>query len=79
MFDYRLMDALVTVVEEGGFERAAKRLHLTQSAVSQRVKQLEEHLEARVRAPRRETAAGMTTTSAGVLKGKSYIRWTRYL
>lgn len=30
------------VVEEGGFDRAGKRLHLTQSAVSQRVKQLEE-------------------------------------
>ena len=30
------------VVIEGGFERAARRLHLTQSAVSQRVRQLEE-------------------------------------
>ncbi len=42
LFDYRLMEALAMVVEEGGFERAAKRLHITQSAVSQRVKQLEE-------------------------------------
>lgn len=31
-------------MEEGGFDRAARRLHVTQSAVSQRIKQLEEQL-----------------------------------
>lgn len=41
MFDYRLLEALSAVIETGGFERAAERLHLTQSAVSQRIRQLE--------------------------------------
>lgn len=42
MFDYRQLQALATVVEEQNFERAAQRLHVTQSAISQRIKQLEE-------------------------------------
>jgi LysR family transcriptional regulator (chromosome initiation inhibitor) len=42
MIDYKLVRALGAVVREGGFERAARALHLTQSAVSQRVKLLEE-------------------------------------
>ncbi|MDO6562051.1 LysR family transcriptional regulator ArgP [Amphritea sp. 1_MG-2023] len=42
MFEYRQLQALATVIEEQSFERAAKRLFLTQSAISQRVKQLEE-------------------------------------
>ncbi len=44
MIDYRLLAALAAVIDEGGFERAAQVLHLTQSAVSQRVRQLEERL-----------------------------------
>ncbi|MCR8922260.1 LysR family transcriptional regulator ArgP [Dasania sp. GY-MA-18] len=36
--------ALVAVVEEQSFEKAALRLHVTQSAISQRIKQLEEQL-----------------------------------
>ncbi len=44
MIDYRLLAALAAVIEERGFERAAQVLHLTQSAVSQRVRQLEERL-----------------------------------
>ncbi|MDR3641430.1 MAG: LysR family transcriptional regulator ArgP [Humidesulfovibrio sp.] len=44
MLDYKLLEALATVAEEGGFERAAKRLNITQSAVSQRIRQLEETL-----------------------------------
>ncbi|MEX1057865.1 MAG: LysR family transcriptional regulator ArgP, partial [Natronospirillum sp.] len=42
MQDYRLLEALAAVIETGGFERAAQRLHLTQSAVSQRIRQLEQ-------------------------------------
>lgn len=42
MLDRRSMEAFAAVIDEGGFERAAKRLHLTQSAISQRVKLLEE-------------------------------------
>ena len=42
MLDYKLIEALAAVVREGGFERAAKALFITQSAVSQRIKLLEE-------------------------------------
>jgi LysR family transcriptional regulator (chromosome initiation inhibitor) len=44
MFDYKLLEALDAVATEGGFERAARALHLTQSAISQRVHLLEEQL-----------------------------------
>lgn len=44
MLDYKLLEALEMVVRESSFERAAKRLYLTQSAVSQRIKSLEEKL-----------------------------------
>lgn len=44
MFDYKLLSALTTVVEQGGFERAAQLLGLSQSAVSQRIKLLEARL-----------------------------------
>ncbi len=42
MLDYKLIEAMATVFTEGGFDKAARVLHLTQSAVSQRVKLLEE-------------------------------------
>ena len=42
MLDYLGLAALAAVVREGSFERAAKKLHVTPSAVSQRIKQLEE-------------------------------------
>jgi LysR family transcriptional regulator (chromosome initiation inhibitor) len=40
--DYRLLEAFAAVLDEGGFERAATRLGLTQSAVSQRIRSLED-------------------------------------
>jgi LysR family transcriptional regulator (chromosome initiation inhibitor) len=42
MFDYKLIEALGMVAQEGGFDKAARVLCITQSAVSQRVKLLEE-------------------------------------
>lgn len=42
MLDYLGLAALAAVLREGSFERAAKKLHVTPSAVSQRIKQLEE-------------------------------------
>ncbi|WP_375056292.1 LysR family transcriptional regulator ArgP [Zobellella sp. DQSA1] len=42
--DYKLLAALDRVVSEQSFEGAARQLHLTQSAVSQRVKLLEQRL-----------------------------------
>ncbi len=42
--DYSLVAAVAAVVREGSFERAAQALHVTPSAVSQRVKLLEQRL-----------------------------------
>ncbi|WP_222937624.1 LysR family transcriptional regulator ArgP [Spartinivicinus ruber] len=44
MFDYKLLQALDTVVKEQSFDRAAAALAITQSAISQRIKQLEEQV-----------------------------------
>jgi LysR family transcriptional regulator (chromosome initiation inhibitor) len=61
MLDYKLVEALAMVVREAGFDRAARQLNLTQSAVSQRIKLLEEQtgqvLLVRTTPPR-ATAAG---------------------
>jgi LysR family transcriptional regulator, chromosome initiation inhibitor len=40
-FDLTALECLAAIVEEGGFERAAQRLSITQSAVSQRLRTLE--------------------------------------
>ena len=61
MLDYKLIEAMAMVVREGGFDKAAAALHITQSAVSQRVKLLEESTGQIVIArttPPRATAAG---------------------
>jgi LysR family transcriptional regulator, chromosome initiation inhibitor len=42
MLEYRNLETFATVILEGGFDKAARKLHLTQSAVSQRVRLLEE-------------------------------------
>ncbi|TSE35279.1 LysR family transcriptional regulator ArgP [Tepidimonas charontis] len=41
LFDPDALECLAAIVEEGGFERAAQRLSITQSAVSQRLRALE--------------------------------------
>src|SRR4051812_31871850 len=60
-FDPAALEALAAIVEEGGFDRAAQRLNITQSAVSQRLRALEAQvgtvLIVRSR-PLRPTAAG---------------------
>jgi LysR family transcriptional regulator (chromosome initiation inhibitor) len=60
-FDPAALECLAAIVEEGGFERAARRLSITQSAVSQRLRALEAQvgtvLVVRSR-PLRATAAG---------------------
>ena len=61
MLDNKFLEALAAVVDEGGFDKAARVLHLTQSAVSQRIRALEEQM-GRVLvvrgAPPRPTEAG---------------------
>ncbi len=44
MLDYPALRALAAVVRTGSFEKAARQLHVTPSAVSQRVRHLEERL-----------------------------------
>ncbi|WP_027722341.1 LysR family transcriptional regulator ArgP [Maridesulfovibrio zosterae] len=44
MLDNKFLEALTAVVDEGGFEKASVKLNLTQSAISQRIKNLEEQL-----------------------------------
>ena len=44
MLDYAALRAVSLVVQTGSFEKAALALHVTPSAISQRVKQLEERL-----------------------------------
>ena len=60
-FDPGALECLAAIIEEGGFERAARRLCVTQSAVSQRLRALEAQVGAvlvvRSR-PLRLTAAG---------------------
>ena len=60
-YDPAALECLAAIVEEGGFERAAQRLNVTQSAVSQRLRALEAQvgsvLIVRSR-PLRPTAAG---------------------
>lgn len=60
-YDPAALECLAAIVEEGGFDRAAQRLSITQSAVSQRLKALEAQvgtvLVVRSR-PLRPTSAG---------------------
>lgn len=48
MWDYQLLEVLDAIVTNGSFGAAARSLHLTQSAVSQRLKTLEEELGGRL-------------------------------
>jgi LysR family transcriptional regulator (chromosome initiation inhibitor) len=44
MLDYAALSALAAVIREGSFERAARALHVTPSAISQRIRQFEERV-----------------------------------
>jgi LysR family transcriptional regulator (chromosome initiation inhibitor) len=44
MLDYSALSALAAVVREGSFDRAARALHVTPSAISQRIRLLEERI-----------------------------------
>src|SRR5437588_761478 len=45
MLDFELLRAFVAVADCGGFHRAAERLNLTQSTISQQIKRLELEIE----------------------------------
>src|SRR5437762_3199177 len=42
------LEAFVAIAEHGGFQRAATRLHLTQTALSRRLQNLEAHVGVRL-------------------------------
>ncbi|MCF6245863.1 MAG: LysR family transcriptional regulator [Desulfobacula sp.] len=44
MLDYKLLEALGCVIHELGFDKASQKLFITQSAVSQRIKALEDQV-----------------------------------
>jgi len=46
--DLDLVRCFVTVVESGGFTQASKRLHITQSAITLKIKRLEDLLQRRL-------------------------------
>lgn len=78
-FDGAQLDALAAVVEEGTFDAAARRLHVTPSAVSQRIKALEQHvgqvLVRRSRPCRATEAGNVLVRLAGqlaLLEGESF-------
>lgn len=60
--DTRYLKTLLAVVELDSFSRAAESLHITQSAVSQRIKLLEEHFGRQLLD---RSGSGLTVTPAG--------------
>ena len=74
-WDPAALECLATIVEEGGFERAAQKLHITQSAVSQRLRSL----EAQVGSVLVERTRPVKPTSAGrlLLKHAKQLRLLR--
>jgi Bacterial regulatory helix-turn-helix protein, lysR family len=67
MLDLELLRAFVAVADRGGFHRAAERLNLTQSTVSQQIKRLE--LETERPLFRRTTRSGALTDDGEMLLG----------
>jgi DNA-binding transcriptional LysR family regulator len=75
----RYLKTLVAAVEEGSFSRAAEVLHITQSAVSQRIKLLEEHFGHQLLD---RSGTGLVTTPAGQMvlaKSRDILRKEREL
>jgi DNA-binding transcriptional LysR family regulator len=67
MLDFELLRAFVAVAECGGFHRAAERLNLTQSTVSQQIKRLE--FETKCPLLRRTTRSVALTDDGEMLLG----------
>src|SRR5258705_13981603 len=67
MLDFELLRAFVAVADCGGFRRAAERLNLTQSTISQQIKRLE--LETKRSLFRRTTRSVALTDDGEMLLG----------
>lgn len=72
MIDYSALRAVVMIVQSGSFEKAARALNVTPSAISQRVKHLEERLGAVLiergspcTATERATGSAVTSSRSG--------------
>ena len=63
-FDLDLLRTFAAVVDAGGFTRAAERVHLTQSTVSQQIKKLEANI-GRTLLLRDKSTGGIKTTEEG--------------
>ena len=63
-FDLDLLRTFAAVVDAGGFTRAAERIHLTQSTVSQQIKKLEANI-GRTLLLRDKSTGGIQTTEEG--------------
>jgi DNA-binding transcriptional LysR family regulator len=71
-FDPSLLRAFIAVTETGGFTPAAKRLHLTQSAVSHQIRRLEDQLG---RALLHRTTRTLTLTE----DGEDFLRYAKQI
>lgn len=66
VFDLDLLRTFAAVVDCGGFTRAAERVHLTQSTVSQQIRKLEAHV-GHLLLLRDKSTGGVKTTEEGEL------------
>ncbi|PSH65256.1 LysR family transcriptional regulator [Phyllobacterium sophorae] len=66
-FDLDLLRTFIAVVEAGGFTRAAERVHLTQSTISQQIKKLETNLGHSLLIRDRATGSVRTTEEGELL------------
>jgi DNA-binding transcriptional LysR family regulator len=66
-FDLDLLRTFAAVVDAGGFTRAAERVHLTQSTVSQQVKKLEANIGRRLLLRDKSSGSIQTTEEGEVL------------
>ena len=80
--EIRQLRAFVSIAETGTFTAAAKRVHVTQAAISMQIRQLEKELGARlfVRAPRRvvltEAGEHLLHRARQILRGVEDSRWS---
>ena len=70
------MEALIALVEEGSFSRAAKRMLLTQPALTKNIKNAEDCLGVRIV---NRSTSGISLTPEGkiILKDKTYEKVTQ--